>query len=385
MSAVLERSTAVAPIANGGVLATSGTHMAMAEILEREKVIQEVMKAVMKEDVHFGKIPGTNKPTLYKAGAEKLCTVFRIAPTYQVEDLSTDDCVRYRVTCYGTSQVSGVMLGTGMGECSSDEEKYRWIRAYEREWNETPDTRRRKQHGWDKNARKEYEVLQVRTEPASMANTVLKMANKRAYIAMVLAVLAASDIFAQDLEDMEERLRKHLAGGEDEDDKGAGGDKGSGGRKGGGASGGAGSGGDQTVYYDAKQFEQNLPKWRQRIQAGTKTPKDYIDWLEAAGITLTQDQKEVLNACAKKEGDPPQAAESSKATGTTTSTSAASDDPFSAPTFAEVADKIARAQTIEKLELTGDLIRAVENAEHRTELQQKYEARESELKGGAEQ
>lgn len=178
-----------------------------ADILTQVKTVQEVMQAVMKPDMHYGVIPGTAKPSLWKPGAEVLCTVFRIADSYQTEDLSTDDCVRYRIVCVGTHQTTGLVMGQGLGECSSNEKKYKWIKAYPREWETTPENRRRKQYGWDKQKRAEYEILQVRTDPADVANTILKMAAKRAKIAMVLNVTAASDIFSQDLEDLDERLR----------------------------------------------------------------------------------------------------------------------------------------------------------------------------------
>jgi hypothetical protein len=207
----------------GGALVAQSTngHRAVAEIIEHVAMVQQVMKTVMKgpskehpEGVHYGTIPGTNKPTLLKAGAELLCMTFRIADRYAVEDLSTADTVRYRVTCIGEHQLTGTVLGSGMGEASSGEEKYKWVKAGKTEWEATPETQRRKKYGWNAKERKEYEVMQVRTDPANLANTVLKMANKRAKMAMVLNVTAASDMFTQDLEDMEDRLREHLADGD---------------------------------------------------------------------------------------------------------------------------------------------------------------------------
>jgi hypothetical protein len=44
--------------------------------------------------------------------------------------------------------------------------------------------------------------MQIRTEPADLANTILKMAKKRALIDAVLTATAASDIFTQDIEDL---------------------------------------------------------------------------------------------------------------------------------------------------------------------------------------
>jgi|SRR5579863_482040 len=170
------------------------------EMKQHVQRIQQVMKAVMKKDVHYGVVPGTPKPSLWKPGAEVLCSAFRIAPTYRIADLSDGDCVRYRVTCIGTHQGTGVVLGEGMGEASSNEEKYKWRAAkVTKEFDETPEDRRRVKYG--RGDRGDYEINQVRTEPADQANTVLKMACKRAQVAMTLNVTAASDIFSQDLED----------------------------------------------------------------------------------------------------------------------------------------------------------------------------------------
>ena len=178
-------------------------------------LIQEVMKAVMigpskenPEGVHYGIIPGTKKKTLYKAGAEVLCATFHIAPSYRVEELSGSDFVRYRVTCVGTHQASGTVMGEGLGECSSMEEKYKWRKATaNREFDNTAEDRRRFKYGWNASERREYEIKQVRTEQADLANTILKMACKRSLTAMTLNVLAASDIFSQDIEDLQEELR----------------------------------------------------------------------------------------------------------------------------------------------------------------------------------
>ena len=177
------------------------------EIRAQVNRIQEVMEAVMKKDTHFGTIPGTNKPTLYKAGSEVLLSTFRIAVEPEVEDLSTADEVRYRVRAIGRHQTTGIVIGAGLGECSSSEEKYRWRSATcDEEYDETPADRRRMK--WKRGQNSNYQVKQVRAEPADVANTVLKMAKKRAQIDMTLTALAASDIFTQDLEDAPAELRE---------------------------------------------------------------------------------------------------------------------------------------------------------------------------------
>ncbi len=182
------------------------------EVVSRVHRIQEVMRALMKEDVHYGKIPGTPKPTLYKPGAELLLMTFRIAAKPAlIEDLATLDEVRYRVTMRAVTQVTEENLGEAAGECSSSETKYRWVKPVcDEEWDETDPAHRREK--WTKGD-PPFKVKQVRSSPADVANTILKMAAKRALIAVTLQALAASDIFSQDIEDLDEQLRDSL--GED--------------------------------------------------------------------------------------------------------------------------------------------------------------------------
>lgn len=177
------------------------------------KAIQEVLHGVMKKDVHYGIIPGTQKPTLYKAGAEILLSTFRIAVDPEIQDLSTADEIRYRVLVRGIANaetrmgnVTGHIVGAGVGEASTNEEKYKWHGAGDKEFDNTPEDRRRIKYGWKwgqaRGEKVDTEIKQVRTEPADLANTVLKMAKKRAQIDLCLTALAASDVFEQDLEDM---------------------------------------------------------------------------------------------------------------------------------------------------------------------------------------
>lgn len=203
---------AVVELPQRAIVADSG-RMSVPDVIRHVHAVQEVMQAVMKEGLHYGQVPGTDKPMLYKQGAEKLCLAFKIADDYRIEDLSTGDVARYRVTCVGIHQPTGTILGQGIGECSSAEEKYRWRKAVcKEEFEETPVSLRRRKYGRKQGGH--YTVDQVRTESADVANTVLKMAAKRAKVAMTLNVTAAGDMFGQDLEDLDALLREHLAGDE---------------------------------------------------------------------------------------------------------------------------------------------------------------------------
>jgi len=184
--------------------------MTVTECMRDVALIQHVMEKVMKQGTHFGKIPGCGDAmTLLKPGAEKLASVFRLAVDPQIEDLSTADSVRYRIKCRITHQGTGLLLGVGVGEASSNESKWKWKRAYQDEWDETPPDMRRKKISTYQ-GRKET-TLQVRMDPADVANTVLKIAKKRAQVDGILTVTAASDIFKQDLEDMPEELLEQMA------------------------------------------------------------------------------------------------------------------------------------------------------------------------------
>lgn len=302
--------------------------MAVAEIISHVATVQEVMRAVMKPEVHYGKIPGAgDKPTLFKAGAEVLCMVFRIADSYQVEDLSTPDFIRYRVTCIGTHQTSGIVMGAGLGEASSNEEKYKWRKAVcSEEWQETPAHMRRVKHARGKGG-STYKVEQVRTEPADIANTVLKMANKRAKMAMVLNVTAASDCFSQDLEDMDEALRDHLSRhpeGEAPPEPAA------------------------PQVWPEEVFQKQLPKFHKAIASG-KTADEIIAWAETKGA-LTDAQKAEIRKPATV-----------------------------AVTFAQVADKLEKAADRDALYAACDLIKSVADEQQRADLTTIFERRDAEL------
>src|SRR4051812_36279228 len=86
-----------------------------SQVKANVQLIQQVMESVMKEGVHYGIIPGTDKPTLLKPGAEVLMSTFRIAVDPQIEDLSTEEAIRYRIRCNGTHQISSTFMGAGIG------------------------------------------------------------------------------------------------------------------------------------------------------------------------------------------------------------------------------------------------------------------------------
>lgn len=184
------------------------------DIKSQVDLIQKVMNKIMVKDTHYGVIPGTKKNTLYKAGAEVLLTTFRLSVQPDVEDLSTSDEIRYRVHARGVHMGTQVVVGIGVGECSSSEEKYKWRAAVcPEEFDYFEENRRRMKFKRGYNGGPSEQIQQVRTDPADSANTILKMAKKRAEVDLCLTALAASDVFAQDLEDMPESFREQQPSG----------------------------------------------------------------------------------------------------------------------------------------------------------------------------
>lgn len=208
------------PTQNPVTLTSSAANL--AEIKNQVNLIQQVMREVMKEDEHFGVIPGCgNKPALLKPGAEKLMLTFRLANDLDVQTVELPNFHReYRVkaTIFAPT---GQRLGTGVGSCSTMESKYRYRtgpientgRMVPQEyWTHRESNPAKAQEllgGKGFSAKKvgtKYYIVKQgeRVEfdnPADYYNTVLKMAKKRALVDAVLTSTAASDIFTQDLEE----------------------------------------------------------------------------------------------------------------------------------------------------------------------------------------
>lgn len=129
---------------------------------------QKVVQSQLTQNHDYGVIPGTPKPTLLKPGAEKILMLLGLRSEFDIVDSTRDfdkGFFQYQVKC---KLYHGDMLVTeGLGSCNNRERKY------------------------------------IKMDPYTMDNTVLKMAKKRALVDAALLVGSLSDIFTQDLEDMD--------------------------------------------------------------------------------------------------------------------------------------------------------------------------------------
>ena len=200
--------------------------MQIQDLQNQVNLIQHVMKEVMKEDEHFGTIPGCGKKqTLFKSGAEKLIMTFRLVPDIDVETVEMANGHREYRTKVTICAPTGAKLGTGVGSCSTMEGKYRYRtgekkvtdkRVPKEYWSlrNTDIPKAQKLIGAGNGTKKgddgEWYITEgggSRVEhdnPADYYNTCLKMSKKRGLVDAVLTVTAASDIFTQDIEDMPE-------------------------------------------------------------------------------------------------------------------------------------------------------------------------------------
>lgn len=131
---------------------------------------QVVVQKTLKKDHDYGVIPGTgSKPTLLKPGAEKILMLMGLTSEYEIIEKVQDyerGFFAFTVKCalsHGETKVT-----EGVGHANTRERRY---------------------------------LSGKQQDPYTLANTVLKMAKKRAQVDAVLTVASLSEIFTQDLED----------------------------------------------------------------------------------------------------------------------------------------------------------------------------------------
>jgi hypothetical protein len=193
------------------------------------KKFQEFVQSYLTPGTDFGKIPGTDKDTLLKPGAEKLCEIYGFYADYsvmeQVENWDKEPPLfDYTIKCVIKRRRDDAIMGSGLASCNSYEGKYRWRNA-ERicpECGKSAIIKGKKEYGggWLCFAKKggcgakfadgapeimEQETGKIPNEDiATQKNTVLKMAQKRALVGAVIAATRSSGIFTQDIEDFTE-------------------------------------------------------------------------------------------------------------------------------------------------------------------------------------
>ncbi|HHW39923.1 MAG TPA: hypothetical protein GXX19_01995 [Syntrophomonadaceae bacterium] len=144
--------------------------------------LDKLFKELLVPGVDCDRVPGTDKPTLLKAGAELLAQVFHLSQG-KPEMISCQEDFQNGVFSYTIGvpiyhRETGILLCYGIGAANSKEPKYRYRKSKEDDG-----------------------VKFENPDPAGEQNTLVKMAMKRAFVDGVLKATGASRMFTQDVED----------------------------------------------------------------------------------------------------------------------------------------------------------------------------------------
>jgi hypothetical protein len=157
----------------------------------------------MRKGEDYDQIPGTNKPTLLKPGAEKLAEIYGLSPTFSFETKSEDWATMffyYVIRCKLTR--GDRVVAEGLGSCNSREDRYAWRWLFDKEVPADIDKSGLKKKSGTGKYGKWTKFRLPNEDIASQVNTILKMAKKRAYVDAVISATRSSGVFTQDVEDM---------------------------------------------------------------------------------------------------------------------------------------------------------------------------------------
>jgi len=202
--------------------------MSIELAVERYNTITEFVSRVLRRDVDYGMIPGTDKLTLLKPGAEKLTTFFGLSTRFQllerIEDWTGEDhggepffYYLYRCQLFR----GDLLVAEADGSCNSRETKYRYRDAQRvcPECHQAAIIKGKEEYGGgylcfrkkggcgakfpvgDAAIESQQTGRVPNAEIADQVNTIQKMGQKRSLIAATLLAVNASEFFTQDVED----------------------------------------------------------------------------------------------------------------------------------------------------------------------------------------
>ncbi len=242
MSTEIIRSTGEVVPASGALMPV----VSIQDMLLRYDLLTKCVQGVMRDGRDYGVIPGTErkaKPgepppppnkTLLKPGAEKLCTLFGMTPDFQEDKIIADfdhglfffsyRCVLLRNArqeiIEGKPIITGDVVGVGIGSTNSREKKFQRTSRLCPECGKPAIIKGKEEYGggWLCFKKKDGCGAKFRDDApesinqsgqtsaddsADQLNNMQKMACKRALVSAVLVATNASELFSQDLEDME--------------------------------------------------------------------------------------------------------------------------------------------------------------------------------------
>lgn len=207
--------------------------MQVAQAVAMYQQFRQFVAGALREGTDYGKIPGTEKPTLLKPGAEKCCKFFGLSAGFTLIDKTEDwdgsqhggtPLFDYTYKCQLFR--NGVQVAECEGSANTWEERYRYRNVPRKcpKCGSASICKGSAQYGGgfycnkktggcgakfkddDKSIVSQQAGKILNTEPYTLKNTVQKQGQKRAFIGAVLIAVNASDYFTQDIEDMSEEV-----------------------------------------------------------------------------------------------------------------------------------------------------------------------------------
>lgn len=184
--------------------------------------IQTIQRELLVLDEDYGIIPNTKKPTLFKPGAEKLCQFYRLAARLEVELTAGDNehtpPLIYSASCFlHLGSTDGPVVATGHGTANSWEKRY--IRGGDKKCptcGAAAIIKSKFEPGWfcfpkkggcgAKYGPKDDAIIGQQEDAKGdavgawdLGVTLMKMAEKRAFVDATLRATATSGLFTQDV------------------------------------------------------------------------------------------------------------------------------------------------------------------------------------------
>jgi hypothetical protein len=206
--------------------------MTIESAVERYQQVTEFVGRVLRSDVDYGVIPGTDKRTLLKPGAEKLTTFFGLSTRFhlleRIEDWTGADHggEPFFYYLYRCQLLRGdLLIAESDASCNSRETKYRWREAQRTcpACGQAAIIKGREEYGggWvcfrkrggcgakypdgDESIEGQQTGRVFNPDICDQVNTIQKMAQKRSLVGAVLIAVNASEFFTQDVEDFPAR------------------------------------------------------------------------------------------------------------------------------------------------------------------------------------
>jgi hypothetical protein len=178
-----KNSTAMAVVEGNASILPRNIEAQITEAVQMRNALNRLFEGLLEIGKDYDRIPGTDKPTLLKPGAEILCMVFKLAQG-QTDMLDKSEDWENGVFSYTIGQPlihkeTGHLIAYGTGAANSMEKKHRY-----------------------RSQEVDGKKVQIQNpDPADLQNTLIKMAKKRALVDAVLAATGASRFFTQDMEE----------------------------------------------------------------------------------------------------------------------------------------------------------------------------------------